>query len=91
LRDAASLAQVEARLFRGGELIDRGTGANVLGSPLIALQHLVELLARQPAAPALAGGEIVTTGVLTDAHPVAPGETWRTELSGLQGLTLEFT
>jgi hypothetical protein len=28
--------------------------------------------------------------VLTDAHPVAPGEVWRTELTGLQGLSLVF-
>jgi hypothetical protein len=32
----------------------------------------------------------VTTGVLTDAHPVAPGETWRTEVTGLRGLIIEF-
>jgi|SRR5882724_4543578 len=40
----------------------------------------------------LAAGEIVTTGVITDAYPVAPGETWSTQLSGvpLAGLTIEF-
>jgi 2-oxo-3-hexenedioate decarboxylase len=85
------LPLVEARLFKGGELLDRGLGANVLGSPLLSLGYLVELLKKQPEAPPLAAGEIVTTGVLTDAHPVAPGESWRTELSGLQGLTIAFS
>jgi hypothetical protein len=28
--------------------------------------------------------------VLTDAHPVSPGETWRTEVGGFPGLTITF-
>jgi len=86
------LAAVEARLFKGDRLVDRGVGANVLGSPLLALAHLVELLRKQPEAPRLAAGEIITTGVLTDAHPVAAGETWHTELAGLplKGLRISF-
>ena len=91
--DPDKLTQVEARLFHEGKLVDRGTGANVLGSPLLSLGHLVELLARQPGAVPLAAGEIVTTGVLTDAHPVSPGETWSTEIAGLAlpGLRITFT
>src|SRR5881396_1484196 len=86
------LARVEVQLFRGEELVDKGVGANVLGSPLAALAHLVGLLAKQPGAPALEAGEIVTTGVITDAHPVAPGEIWSTRIAGaaLAGLTIEF-
>ena len=84
------LPKIEARLYKGSQLVDRGFGANVLGSPLVALGYLVELLAKQPEAPALRAGEIVSTGVLTDAHPVTPGEVWRTEVTGLQGLTLVF-
>jgi len=86
------LPAIEVQLYRAGEPVDRGTGANVLGSPLAALAYLVELLARQPEAPGLAAGEIVTTGVITDAHPVAPGERWSTRLNGvaLPGLSVEF-
>jgi 2-keto-4-pentenoate hydratase len=84
------LVHVEATLFREGDLVERGRGENVLGSPLIALGHLVSLLAAKGAA--LAPGEIVTTGTLTDAHAVAAGELWRTEIAGLplQGLRLRF-
>jgi len=92
-RDAeALLPAVEVELYRGDRLIDRGVGANVLGSPLEALAHLAQLLAKQPAAPPLAAGEIITTGVITDAHPVAVGERWSTRISGLPlaALTLEF-
>jgi 2-oxo-3-hexenedioate decarboxylase len=91
LRDADKLPLVEARLYKGERLVDKGVGANVLGSPLLSLAHLVELLRKQPAAPPLTAGEIITTGVLTDAHPVAPGETWRTEVTGLAGLKITFS
>jgi 2-keto-4-pentenoate hydratase len=92
LQDVEKLPLVEARLFKGDRLVDQGVGSNVLGSPLLALGHLVDLLAKQPEAPPLAAGEIITTGVLTDAHPVAAGEMWRTELAGLPlpGLHLAF-
>jgi 2-keto-4-pentenoate hydratase len=86
------LPRVQMVLRKGAEIVDRGTGEIVLGSPLAALAHLVALLARQPWAPPLGAGEIVSTGTLTDAHPVAPGESWRTELIGLplNGLRLRF-
>lgn len=89
---AGKLPAVEARLYRGEELMDRGIGANVLGSPLLALGYLVELLAKAEPADRLRAGEIVSTGVLTDAHPVAAGDTWRTELHGLPlpGLSIVF-
>ena len=80
-----TLPSVEARLFKGDRQVDRGVGANVLGSPLLALGFLVRLLGDQ-----LQAGEVITTGVLTDAHPVAPGETWRTEVTGFPGLTIRF-
>ena len=52
----------------------------------------MRLLAAERGAPPLAAGELISTGTMTDAHPVAPGETWRTELSGLPlaGLELRF-
>lgn len=90
LRDPDQLPRVEAKLFHGERLVDRGVGANVLGSPITSLGFLVDLLKKQPEAPPLRAGEIISTGVLTDAHPVAAGETWRTEVTGLPGLTLAF-
>lgn len=84
-----NLAQVEARLFKGDRQVDKGSGANVLGGPMLSLAHLVELLEKRGDAP-LTTGEIITTGVLTDAHPVARGETWRTEVTGFPGLSITF-
>ncbi|HZQ73790.1 MAG TPA: hypothetical protein VFB08_12820 [Burkholderiales bacterium] len=89
---AERLPGCTVELRKAGELVDRGRGENVLGSPLLALSHLVSVLARQPQAPRLAPGEFVTTGTLTDAHPVHPGEIWSTAFSGvpLPGLTVRF-
>jgi 2-oxo-3-hexenedioate decarboxylase len=79
-------------LRKNGAVVDRGVGANVLGSPLLALAYLVQVLSGQPAAQPLAAGELISTGTLTNAHPVSPGELWSTELSGLPlpGLTIRF-
>ena len=89
---AGLLPAAKVTLRKNGTIVDRGRGENVLGSPLLALAHLVEVLAKQSEAPPLEAGEIVTTGVLTDAHPVRPGETWSTAFEGLPlpGLTVAF-
>ena len=77
------LSRFEIDLFRNGTHIDHGTSANVLDGPLFALRHLAETLAQDPESPPLAAGEIVTTGTLTRAFPVAAGEEWSTKLSGI--------
>jgi 2-oxo-3-hexenedioate decarboxylase len=89
---AAALPAFRLELRRGTTLVDTGVGANVLGSPALALAHLARVLATQPWAPPLAAGEVVTTGTVTDAWPVAPGETWTSDYGalGLGGLTLAF-
>jgi len=90
---AAALPFLKVTLRKGGIAVDEGLGSNVLGSPLMALAHFVEVLSKQPEAPPLEPGEIVTTGTITDAHPVAPGERWTTDLHGfaVRGLDLELT
>jgi 2-oxo-3-hexenedioate decarboxylase len=77
------LASFDIELLRNGTVIDHGRAANVLDGPLSALRHLVALLAQDEVNPPLAAGEIVTTGTLTRAFPVAAGERWSTQLSGV--------
>ncbi len=86
------LAAFEIDLLCDGRVVDHGRAANVLDGPLSALRHLVGLLAGDPVSPPLAAGEIVTTGTLTRALPVRPGETWSTKLHGiaLDGIELQF-
>jgi 2-oxo-3-hexenedioate decarboxylase len=88
---AAALPFLKIALFKGEEQKDQGLGSNVLGSPLLALAFLVELLSKQEGAEKLAAGEIISTGTITDAHPVAPGERWRTDLHGFALRNLEIT
>lgn len=94
LRDdlVTRLPAFELTLRKDGNEIERGTGRNVLDSPALALGHLVRLLATQPAMPPLAPGELVTTGTLTDAWFVAPGETWTSDYGnlGVSGLSLRL-
>ncbi len=80
-------------LNRNGEEADRGVGANALGHPASALAHLVRVLAQQSQFEPLAPGEVITTGTLTAAMPIRPGERWSSRyegLPGVAGLTLDF-
>lgn len=90
---AEELASFAIALRRDGEAVDHARAVNVLGGPLLALAHFVEVLARDPVDPPLAPGEIVTTGTLTRALPVRAGETWSTELQGiaLDGASVRLT
>jgi 2-oxo-3-hexenedioate decarboxylase len=82
-RLAEQLATFECTLLCNGEAVSSGGGEVVLGSPLNALAHLIEALVSLPAHPPLEAGEIVTTGTLTAAMPVLPGERWSTRIEGL--------
>lgn len=65
---------------------------NIFDIPRSAVRHLAELLANDLDNAPLAAGEIVSTGTLTQALPVKPGETWMTKLSGisLDEISLRF-
>lgn len=82
----AELADFAAVLEQGHAIIDRGRSADVLGGgPMAALAHLVQVLAADAGAAPLAAGEVITTGTLTGAWPVAPGQVWRMQ-TGLDWL-----
>jgi 2-oxo-3-hexenedioate decarboxylase len=89
---AETLATFTATLSRDGSVVEQGSGANVLGSPAAALEHLAQRLAAQSLFEGLAAGEIITTGTLTDAQPVAAGERWSCDYGalGLQGIDALF-
>jgi 2-oxo-3-hexenedioate decarboxylase len=93
----ASFAQLlptfEVTLRKGATVLERGVGANVLGSPALALAYLARVLGSQPAAPPLLAGEMVTTGTITDAWPVARGDVFSSDYGnlGVPGLELALT
>jgi len=75
-----------------GKSIDHGAAGNVLGGPLLALKHLAGMLAQDRHNAPLAAGDIISTGTLTKAFPVAPGESWTATFAGipLAPVTLAF-
>ena len=79
----AGLDKVKVSLSRNGEEVETGVGANALDGPVSALRHLIEVLAMDPHNPPLAAGEVVTTGTLTDAWHLHPGEAWSAKYSGV--------
>jgi 2-oxo-3-hexenedioate decarboxylase len=91
-RMVEALRDVRVALARGDTIVDRGVGANALGHPATALAHLADVLSRQPLSEPLAAGEVITTGTLTAAMPIAAGESWTSEYEGLPvaGLSLDF-
>ncbi len=95
---AADLAALRIELHDGtGTCVDEGVGANVLDGPLHALRIWIDAMAEHTPHWQVRAGEFVTTGTITDAWPLAPGQGWRTVLhqSGpgprLAGLTLHTT
>ena len=77
------LAAFTVELRCNGKLSQRGSGAVVLDSPILALRNLVELPASDAHNPPLRAGEIISTGTLTLAMPVSAGESWTTKVSGI--------
>lgn len=87
------LAALELVLARDEEVVERGRGSVVLGSPIQALQLWLQAMAAQTPQWTVQPGDVVTTGTLTDAWPLAAGEFWQTTLSDprLAGLSLTVT
>jgi 2-oxo-3-hexenedioate decarboxylase len=91
---ADDLAALEVELACNGEAKDRGVGRVVLDGPLHALKAMVDAMAETTPHWRIAAGDVVTTGTITDAWPLAPGQGWSTRLTGpgiaarLAGLTL---
>lgn len=78
------LARFPLSLFRNGDIADVGESSNVLGGgPVTALAHLAAVIATIPGAPGIEPGQVFTTGTLTRALPVAPGELWEARAGGL--------
>ena len=80
---AAQLADFKLKLFKNDNFVEEGGGKNVFRSPALCLGELAAAVARSPWAEPLRAGELISTGSLTTAMLIAPGETWRAEPEGL--------
>ena len=86
----SELAALHVTLSENGRTVDAGDGRVVLDGPLEALCIWIDAMRAQPQNWPIVPGDIVTTGTLTDAWPLLPGESWQTTLSDprLPDLTL---
>ncbi len=86
------LVDLKVRLFKGASLEEEGTGANVLDGPVSAIRYLHKSLAGIKNQVLLSSGNIITTGTMTDAKPVFPGEKWTGKFEGIieSELSVEF-
>lgn len=87
------LAAFDMELVRDGTAVDRGRAGDVLGGPLSALRSMVDGMAMRPMSRSLEASDLITTGTVTRAFPVAPGERWTSRLSGLPlaGMDVRFS
>ncbi|MHB2264188.1 2-keto-4-pentenoate hydratase [Aliihoeflea sp. PC F10.4] len=85
------LGDFRVTLLRDGEEIDEGEARDVLGGPLSALRHMIDGMAATPLSRGVEPGDLVTTGTVTRAFPVGPGERWSTRLSGLPFAEMDVT
>ena len=86
------LVDLKVRLFKGSSFEEEGTGANVLDGPVSAIRYLHKSLAGIKNQVLLSSGNIITTGTMTDAKPVFPGEKWTGKFEGIieSELSVEF-
>jgi len=87
---AEDLAALRVELLCDGRDVDSGQGTVVLDGPLNALRLWVDAMALHTPGWPIGPGDYVTTGTITDAWPLLPGQTWSTRLSDarLAALTL---
>ena len=88
---AEDMAALQVELLCDGKGVDRGQGAVVLDGPLNALRLWVDAMAEFTPDWPIRPGDVVTTGTITDAWPLLPGQRWQTRLSDarLYALTLK--
>ena len=77
------LAQFRVKLSKNGEAVAEGGGKNSLRSPALCLGELASAIARGSGEEPLLGGELVSSGTLTEAQAIAPGETWTAVVDGI--------
>ena len=78
-----NLGHFRVRVLRNGVPIADGSGRNSLRSPALCLGELASAIAQRPGEEPLLSGELVSSGTLTEAQPIAPGETWEVKVEGL--------
>ena len=83
------LADCAMTLRRRHQVVSTGTGSAVLGHPLASVAWLAATV-RDLGRP-LRAGEVILSGSLGPMVPVAPGDVFRADISGLGQVSAAFT
>lgn len=83
-----NLRQQQATLLKNGEVVARGRGDSVFGSPTEAVAWLARALA--VSGEGLAAGDIILSGSLIPPHPVVAGDAFEAVFEGHGGCHLRF-
>lgn len=83
-----ALEEVQCQLIKNGEKISEGVGAAVLGSPYISAAWLANRLGAFGVA--LEAGDVVLPGSLTPFAPIAAGDSFVAEFSGIGSVSATF-
>jgi len=85
------LASFRLRLARDGQTVAAGGGKNSLRSPALCLGELASAIAKREGQEALGAGDQVSSGTLTEAQFITPGETWTATVDGIDLPALTIT
>jgi 2-keto-4-pentenoate hydratase len=85
------LPSFKVRLAKNGEVVAEGSGKNSLRSPALCLAELASAMSKQEGMEPLAGGDLVSSGTLTESTPIQPGATWTASVDGIDLPALTLT
>jgi 2-keto-4-pentenoate hydratase len=86
--DELSLPEIEMTLQRNGEVINKGTGADVLGNPAISVAWLANKL--HEFGVKLNKGDVILSGAITAAPEAFSGDKFECSFSGLGSVKVDF-
>jgi len=85
-QETIALSPCDCEFVRDGTLVHRGLATTAPGGPVPALLGLLKGLPDR-----LRAGDIITTGSMIDATPVAAGQRWTNQLHGPASSSVEMT
>jgi 2-keto-4-pentenoate hydratase len=87
--DGLDLSGCTMTLRRGKKVVSKGSGAACLGNPLAAVAWLATTV-REHGCP-LRAGDVVLSGALGPVVPVAAGDSFHADISGVGAVSATFT
>ena len=80
---AEALGSFKVRLSKGEVVVAEGSGKNSLKSPALCLGELATAVRATSHTKPLAGGDLVSSGTLTESQFIAAGDIWTASVEGL--------